>query len=92
MIGRNPTDELDVLSWNRRSAWDYFRQNSQNFLFFHRITVSGLTSISSENQSFRILESTDQNRRQLDLNLGFFALRFPELVSEGENPDQDPPG
>jgi hypothetical protein len=56
--------------------WDFLRQNSRNFVFLHRITVSGLTRISSERQSFQILESNDQNRRSLFLNLGFPALKF----------------
>jgi hypothetical protein len=28
--------------------WDFRRQNSRNFLSLHRITVSGLTRISSD--------------------------------------------
>ena len=56
--------------------WDFLRQNSRNFLFLHRITVSGLTRISSEGQSFQTLESNDQNSRSLFVNFGFFSLRL----------------
>ena len=56
--------------------WDLLRQNSRNFFFLHRITVSGRTRISSEGQPLQILESNDQNRRSLFLNLGFFVLRL----------------
>ena len=55
---------------------DFFRQNSRNFRFLHRITVSGRTRINSERQSFHTLEMPNQNSRSLFFNLGFFALRL----------------
>jgi len=56
--------------------WDFFRQNSRNFLSRHRITVSGFTRINSDLQSLQIFESSDQNRRLLFLSQGFFHLRL----------------
>ena len=56
--------------------WDFFRQNSRNFLSRHRITDSGFTRISSDFQSFQIFESNDQNRRSPFLSIGFFNLRL----------------
>ena len=55
---------------------DFLRQHSRNFLFLHRITVSGLTRINSERQSFQALEMRNQNSRSRLFNLGFFALRL----------------
>ena len=55
---------------------DFLHQNSRNFRFLHRITVSGLTRISSDRQSLHTLEMTNQNSRSLLFNLGFFALRL----------------
>jgi hypothetical protein len=59
--------------------WDYRRQNSRNFLSLHRITVSGLTRISSDAQSLQIFESNDQNSLSLFLNIGFFDLRLSTM-------------
>ncbi len=56
--------------------WDFFRQNSRNFLFLHLITVSGFTRISSDAQSLQTFDSNDQNSRSLFLSLGFFSLRL----------------
>jgi len=56
--------------------WDFLRQNSRNFLSLHRITVSGLTRISSDVQSLQVLDSNDQNSRSLFLSIGFFDLRL----------------
>ena len=55
---------------------DFFRQNSRNFRFLHRFTVSGLTKVNSDRQSFHTLEMTNQNSRSLLFNFGFFALRL----------------
>ncbi len=55
---------------------DFFRQNSRNFRFLHRITVSGFTKISSEAQSFQILDGSDQIRRSLFRSVGFLDLRL----------------
>src|SRR5512136_2360100 len=54
--------------------WDFLHQNWQNFLFRHRITVSGLTRISSDVQSPQIFESNSQNSLSLFLSSGFFDL------------------
>ena len=56
--------------------WDFLHQNSRNFLSLHRITVSGLTRISSDVQSIQIFDSNDQNSRSLFLSIGFFDLRL----------------
>jgi hypothetical protein len=42
-----------------KSPRDLLRQNSRNFLFLHRVTVSGLTRMNSEDRSFQILDSND---------------------------------
>ena len=55
---------------------DFLHQNSRNFRFLYRITVSGLTRISSDRHSFQTLETTDQNSRFRLFNLGFLALRL----------------
>ena len=59
--------------------WDFLCQNSRNFLSLHRITVSGLTRISSDVQSLQVLDSNDQNSRSLFLSIGFFDLRWYTL-------------
>jgi hypothetical protein len=56
--------------------WDFLHQKSRNFLSLHRITVSGLTRISSHVQSLQILDSNDQNSRSLFLSIGFFDMRL----------------
>jgi len=55
--------------------WDFLRQKSRNFLSLHRITVSGLTRISSDVQSLQIFDSNYQNSRSRFLSIGFFDLR-----------------
>lgn len=55
---------------------DSLDQNSGNFLFLHRTTVSGLTRINSDVQSLQILESNDQKSRSVLLSSGFFDLRL----------------
>ena len=44
--------------------WDLLRQNSRNFLFLHRITVSGFTMISSVAQSLQTFESSERENPQ----------------------------
>ncbi len=56
--------------------WNIVRQNSRNFLFRHRITVSGFTRTNSEIQSLQTFESNDQNSRSRFLSGGFFDLRL----------------
>ncbi len=56
--------------------WDFLRQNSQNFLSRHRITVSGFARINSDLQSLQILESNNQNSWSLFLSNGFLILRL----------------
>jgi hypothetical protein len=70
--------------------WDFLRQNSRNFLSLRRITVSGLTRISSGVQSLQILERNDQNSRSLFLSTGLFRLApvHGELLSEHEDPQR----
>ena len=53
---------------------DFLRQNSRNFFFLHRITVSGLTRFSSEVQSLQTFESNTQNSRSRFLNRGVFIF------------------
>jgi hypothetical protein len=65
-----------VFIGNCGRAWDFLRQNSRNSLSLHRVTVSGLTRISSDLQSLQTFESNDQNRRSLFLSRGFFDLRL----------------
>ncbi len=55
---------------------DLFLQNSRNFLFLHRITVSGLTRTILVAQPPQTLESNDQNSLSLFLSRDFFALRL----------------
>lgn len=57
------------------TLFDCLRQNSRNFRFLHRITVSGRTRINSERQSFQTLEIKDQKSRSLSFSRGFLALR-----------------
>jgi len=55
---------------------DFLHQKSRNFLSLHRITVSGLTRISSDVQSFQILDSNDQGSQPLFHSIGFVGLRM----------------
>ena len=74
-----PPNELDVFARNCRSARPTLRlppPELPKFLFLYRITVSGLTRISSEVQSLQILDTDDQNSRSWFLNRGFFNLRL----------------
>ena len=72
---------------------DFFRQNSRNFRFLHRITVPGLTRTNSERQSFQTLETRDQKSRSRSFNRGPSRAAFvdSELLPEDEHPQNRDP-